>query len=186
MFLGACLESTVLAQSIAPRAFRAAAGESRTAALRDGVPSMTVITSTRTTPPLEFPVRVETTSVPEPLGLKLVTPPATPPGDYTIEVVGRGPDGRSISTTLQMTVEAVSLSPAAIAARPPVILLNGFQLICGDTASTLAASVDTFSQLASLLQTDGVSVAYCNNCTYGDISIEQLAGQLNNYIATLH
>jgi hypothetical protein len=28
--------------------------------------------------------------------------------------------------------------------------------------------------------------SYFNNWTYGDISIEQLAGQLNNYIATLH
>jgi len=120
-------------------------------------------------------------------GLKFLIPPATPPGDYTIEVVGRGLDGRSISTALLVTVDAVTISPAAAAARPPVILLNGFQLVClGNTDSTLAASVSTFGQLYSLLNADGVGVAYFNNCTYGDISIEQLAGQLNNYIAGLH
>ena len=186
MFLGACLEGALVAQAIAPRTFHAVAGEFRTATLRDGVPSMTAITSTRTTPLLEFPIRVLTTAAPEPPGLKLVIPPATPPGDYTIEVTGRGRDGRSISTTLQMKVEAVTLSAATVAVRPPVVLLNGFQLVCGDTASTLAASVDTFGQLASLLQADGVGVAYFNNCTYGDISIEQLAGQLNIYLAGLH
>ena len=143
---------------------------------------MTAITSARTTPPLEFPIRVLTT---EPTGMKLVIPPATPPGDYTVEIAGRGPEGRSISTALQVRVDAVTFSPEAVAARPPVILLNGFQLVCGDTASTLTASVDTFGQLASLLQADGVGVAYFNNCTYGDISIEQLAGQLNIYLAGL-
>ena len=182
VLLGVLLESALVAQASAPRTFRAVAGESRTAALNDGVPPMTAITSARTTPPLEFPIRVLTT---EPSGLKLVIPPATPPGDYTVEIAGPGPDGRSISTVLKITIDAVTFSPEAIAARPPVILLNGFQLICGDTASTLAASVDTFGQLAALLQTDGVGVAYFNNCTYGNISIEQLAGQLNIYLAGL-
>ncbi len=112
-------------------------------------------------------------------------PPATPPGDYIVEVEGRDPDGRNTATSLRLTVDAVTFATAAVAARAPVILLNGFQLVCGDTASTLTASADTFGQLAALLQADGVGVAYFNNCTYGNISIEQLAGQLNNYIATL-
>ena len=182
MFLGFYLEGSLVAQATGPRAFRAIAGEARTAALNDGVPRLTAITSARTTPPLEYPIRVLTT---EPTGMRLVIPPATPPGDYTVEIEGRGPEGRSISTALQVRVDAVTFSPEAVAARPPVILLNGFQLVCGDTASTLAASADTFGQLATLLQADGAGVAYFNNCTYGDISIEQLAGQLNNYIAGL-
>lgn len=112
-------------------------------------------------------------------------PPATPPADYTVEVSGRGPDGRIISTALRVTVDPVTVEAATVATRPPVILLNGFQLICTDDESTLTASVETFGQLASLLQSDGVGVAYFNNCTYGDIPIEQLAGQLNNYLAGL-
>lgn len=184
MILG-CLESALVAQAIAPRTFRAVAGESRTAALSDGVPPMTIITSARTSPPLEFPIRVLMTAAREPLELKLVIPPATPPGDYTVEVSGRGSDGRSISTALLVTVGAVTVQAAAVAARPPVILLNGFQAICTDDASTLTASVDTFGQLATLLQEDGASVLYFNNCTYNDIPIEQLGAQLGVYIAGL-
>ena len=58
LLLGACLGSTLVAQGIEPRALRATAGESRTAAWRDGGP-LTAITSTHTTPLLEFPIRVE-------------------------------------------------------------------------------------------------------------------------------
>jgi pimeloyl-ACP methyl ester carboxylesterase len=186
VFLAICLDGALVAQAIAPRTFRAVAGESRTAGLRDGVPPMTVITSTRTTPPLEFPIRVEAAPVTEPLALRLVLPPATPAGNYTIEITGRDTEGRSISAMLQMTVEGVTLSRPVVMSSPPVILLNGFQLSCSDTASTLAASADTFDQLATFLLADGVDVAYFNNCAYGsDASIEQLAGQLNNYIAAL-
>ena len=63
--VGVCLEGALAAQAIAPRTFRAVAGEARTAALNDGVPAMTAITSARTTPPLEFPIRVLTTAGPE-------------------------------------------------------------------------------------------------------------------------
>jgi pimeloyl-ACP methyl ester carboxylesterase len=147
---------------------------------------MTSITSTRTTPPLEFPILVVTASGAEPGALKLTTPPATPPGDYTIEVTGRDREGRNISTTLQLTVDAVALSRPAALLMPPVILLNGFQLSCSDTASTLVASADTFDELATLLQADGLTVSYFNNCAYGsDVTIEQLAGQLSSYIAAL-
>ncbi len=148
---------------------------------------MAIITASRTTPPLEFPIRVLTTSPPEPAGLKLLIPPATPPGDYSVEVVGRGPVGPFASTKLQVRVDAVTVAPAAAAARPPVILLNGLQLACGiNPTSTLADSVRTFGQLASLLQNqDHVGVAFFNNCIYDNVSIEQLAGQLNNYLVGL-
>jgi len=182
VFLGVCQSGALFAQAIAPRTFRAVAGESRFAAWSDGLPFMSAITSTRTTPVLEFPVRVLTDSAPEPSGLTLVIPPATPPGDYTVEVGGRGPDGRGVTTALRVTVDAVSFPPTDA---PPVILLNGFQLLCTNTASTLAASVNDFGQMATLLQSDGLNVAFFNNCTYGDISIEQLAAQLSTYIAGL-
>jgi pimeloyl-ACP methyl ester carboxylesterase len=118
--------------------------------------------------------------------LHVVIPPATPAGEYTIDVVGRDVDERPISAELHVTVDAVMVSAAATSARVPVILLNGFQLACSTTDSTVAASVGTFGQLAALLQSDGAPVLFFNNCSYGDISIEQLAGQLNAYINTLH
>jgi hypothetical protein len=137
---GVCVDVTVVAQTISLRTFRVVAGESRTAAVTDGILQMTVMKSARTTPPLEFPIRVLT----EPTGLRLVIPPATPPGEYTVEIEGHSLEVRVISTALRVTVDAVTFSPEAVAARPPVILLNGFQPVCADTANTLAASVDTF------------------------------------------
>src|SRR5581483_7048176 len=181
--LGTFIASNLHAQVIEPRRLRAVAGESRTATWLGTLPPMAAISSTRTTPPLEYPIRVEVR--PGEAGVKLVIPPATPPGEYTVEVIGLEPDGRTVSAAIQLTVDAVTVAPAATAARPPVILLNGFQLVCSDTASTLAASMDTFGQLYTLLQADGASVLYFNNCAYGDISIEQLAAQLGTYIASL-
>ena len=181
LFAGTCLQISLVAQTIEPRTFRAPAGEARTALWRDG--AMTAVISARITPPLEYPIRATVT--PGGAGLRFVIPPATPPGDYTVEVTGRDANGRTLSTAVQVTVDAVTVQAAAVAARPPVILLNGFQLFCTDDASTAAASADTFGQLATLLQDDGASVLYFNNCAYGDISIEQLGAQLGVYLAGL-
>jgi len=182
VLVGALSVGTIAAQTIEPRALRAVAGEGSTVAWRGG--NITAILTARTVPPLVFPIRVEldiTTS-----RLRVVTPPATPPGDYKVEVTGRDANGRVVSATLQLTVDAVTMPHATVPARPPVILLNGFQLVCTDTASTLVASQETFGQLATLLQADGASVLFFNNCAYGDISIEQLGGQLGAYIGGLH
>jgi hypothetical protein len=181
LFAGVCFQSGLVADVLEPRTLRASAGEARTATWRDG--AMTAITSTRITPPLEYPIRVEVS--PGGSGLRFVIPPATPPGEYTVQVAGRDVNGRTMSAAVQVTVDAVTVEPAAVISRPPVILLNGFQAICSDDASTVAASADTFGQLAALLQDDGASVLYFNNCSYGDISIEQLGSQLGSYIAGL-
>jgi uncharacterized protein (TIGR03437 family) len=65
--------------------------------------------------------------------------------------------------------------------------MNGFQLSCtGSTDSTLIGSQDTFGQMAALLQSDGASVTFFNNCAYGnDVAIEQLAAELGAYISAL-
>jgi uncharacterized protein (TIGR03437 family) len=116
--------------------------------------------------------------------IRLTVPPATQPGEYQVELTGRNEDDRPLTATMSLSVSPVTL-PKAATSRNPVILLNGFQLICTDSASTLAASVGTFGQMASLLQTDGAPVAFFNNCSYGDIPIEQLAAQLKTYLAGL-
>jgi uncharacterized protein (TIGR03437 family) len=88
-----------------------------------------------------------------------------------------------------VTVDAMTVSAAAIQGRAPVILLNGWQASClfVNSASTVAASVETFGQLASLLQSDGAPVLSFNNCSYaGDPTIEQLGSYLNIFIAGLH
>ena len=121
LLLGLCLEGGLIGQTLQPQALRAPAGESRTATWRRG--AITMITATRITPPLEYRIRVE----PAPGGLRFVIPPATPPGEYTLEVSGQDVLRRRVSVALQVTVDPVTVEPSAVAARPPVILLNGFK-----------------------------------------------------------
>ncbi len=129
-------------------------------------------------------MRVDVIGEPGAKQLRVVIPPATPAGEYIVDVAGRDVGERALSATLRVTVDAMTVSAAGTVARVPVVLLNGFQLFCTDTDSTLAASVGTFGQLASLLQADGAPVVFFNNCSYGDISIEQLASQLNAWLAS--
>ena len=166
-------------------AIRAVAGESRVAAWVSSSAPIVSITSIRTTPPIAFPMRVEVVGNQGMRNLHIVIPPAMPAGEYTIEVFGRDVNERPVSAVLHVTVEAVTVPAAATGSRVPVILLNGFQLVCSTTDSTVAASVGTFGQLASMLQSDGAPVLFFNNCFYGDITIEQLASHLNAYINSL-
>lgn len=158
------------------------AGESRSVPWDSG--EVATIASIRTAPPLAYPPLVDLVVESGTRRLRIVTPPATPAGEYTLNVTGRDPGGRLHSATIHLTVDAGTV-PASATGRPPVILLNGFQVICTDNGSAVSDSTGTFGQLASLLQSDGASVLFFNNCAYGDISIEQLASQLNTYIANL-
>jgi uncharacterized protein (TIGR03437 family) len=169
---------------------RVVAGESRSAVWTTPGARMVSITSVRTPPTLPYPIRVDVVRQAGARSLNIVVPPTTPAGEYTIEVNGRDENERSISATLPVTVNEMMVSAAATPGRVPVILLNGWQASClfVNPASTVAASMDTFGQLASLLQQyDGVPVLFFNNCSYPGVpSIEQLASYLNVYIAGLH
>ena len=162
----------------------AVAGESRVIAwsIPNGRPA--AVLSVSTSPPLSFPPRAEVVDANGTPTIRLTVPPATQPGEYQIELTARSEDGRVLPAVISLTVDPLTL-PRAATSRNPIILLNGFQLICTDSASTLAASVGTFGQMASLLQADGAAVAFFNNCSYGDIQIEQLAAQLKTYLAGL-
>jgi len=106
-------------------------------------------------------------------------------GDYQVEVALTTQGGQSVVANIPLRVEPFTIQSTNIL-KTPVILLNGWQASCfNNTASTLDASVGTFGQLASLLQSDGIPVAYFNNCSFGDVPIETLASELGNYIGTL-
>jgi uncharacterized protein (TIGR03437 family) len=100
---------------------------------------------------------------------------------------GRGQNEQKFSSTLELSVAAVTI-PRSPSGKTPVILLNGFQPKCAlvNNASTQEASKGTFGNLAKYLGDDEVPVAFFNNCTYGDsVSIEQLAEYLRLFIAGL-
>jgi pimeloyl-ACP methyl ester carboxylesterase len=72
-----------------------------------------------------------------------------------------------------------------------VILLNGWQPLCGDSdsGSTLSDSRSTFGDLGFLIEADGAPALFFNNCAYeqlhGVLPIEDLAEQLGLYIKNL-
>lgn len=174
------VQGQVPGQRIELDAARVVAGESRQIdwPLRDS--PVTSILSVVSSPEIPFPIRVDLgTSGGGPL--RLTVPPATPPGEYQIEISARASDGRALKAGLHVAVAAVTV-PKSPTGNPPVILMNGWQFNCANQGSTAADSAGTFGALASVL---GPSVLFFNNCAYRDIPIEQLAGQLAVYIAGL-
>ncbi len=165
-------------------AIRAVAGESRSAIWESEHQPPVSITSVNSSPAMIFPVRVVVDSSAGRTRLVMTIPPSTPAGDYTIQITGSDRDGRTARATFRLTVELVTVSVSATG-RVPVILLNGWQSLCGDTASTLVASQDTFGSLWTQLQAQGVPVAYFNNCASPDVPIESLGSALASFIAGL-
>jgi len=65
---------------------------------------------------------------------------------------------------------------------PPVVLLNGYQLIC---SATPVNSSDTFGRLEQLLTESGREVRFFDNCLQRRISIERLGQALGAYLADM-
>ncbi len=73
------------------------------------------------------------------------------------------------------------LGAAASAQRPPVVLVNGFQIACDPTAS----SNGTFGNLEQYLTSDGAAVYFFNNCQDPGASLETLGQDFGKYLAGL-
>ncbi len=65
--------------------------------------------------------------------------------------------------------------------RPPVVLVNGFQIGCDPTAT----SSSTFGNLEQYLTQDGAAVYFFNNCQDSGASIETLGQDFGRYLASL-
>ena len=123
---------------------------------------------------------------PDRTSLRVTVPPSTRPGVYAVSVPVTDAAGTRRTITFRLTVAVPQLEPLPAPGTAPVILLNGWQAVCGNTDSTLLASEDTFGTLDSQLQQNlGLSVAFFNNCSYGDISIEALAQELGSFLNAL-
>jgi pimeloyl-ACP methyl ester carboxylesterase len=159
---------------------RVTAGEARSFPREERLGS---IFRVRIEPPLDFPPVV---GVDDSGAIRVTVPPATPRGEYRMEIGARAEDGSLESFSLTLTVDAVTVGPPT-SGKPPVVLLNGFQLSCPTNPdSTLASAAGTFGQLPALLQSDGLSVVFFNNCVYGaGAAIEALATQLKSYLGSL-
>lgn len=159
--------------------YQVRAGES----VRIDAPGLKSITAVATVPELKHVIRASVE--PDGQSLRLSLPPATPKGAYIVTVSAMDSAGVARAGIIHLTIEPMQLEPVASPGAVPVVLLNGWQAICTTTESTVAASVNTFGQLAYQLQDQGLPVAFFNNCFYGDIQIEDLGAELGTFLNSL-
>ena len=157
--------------------YRLQAGESA----RIATPVLRSITAVSTVPNLRFPIRASMES--DGQSVHFTVPPTTPKGTYILTFVAVDSAGAVRTGAVDLRITPMQLPRASgTGTGVPVVLLNGWQAICTTTESTIAASVDTFGQLAYQLQDQGLPVAFFNNCSYGDIQIEALGAELGTFL----
>ncbi len=121
--------------------------------------------------------------------LFLAVPLMMPPGRYRIDLSVTSTSGEVRDAALNVTVEQAR--PLAVSSRPPVILLNGWQdpsLGIVGSCPVSISSKNTFGELESLLNSDGASTVFFDNCTVcpNYCTIEYIASALNQYLSTIH
>lgn len=160
--------------------YRLRAGEST----RIATPVLRSITGVSTVPKLRFPIRASVE--PDGQSVRFTVPPATPKGTYILTFAALDSAGAVRTGAIDLRIAPMQLPrTSATGAGVPVVLLNGWQAICTTTDSTVAASVNTFGQLAYQLQDQGLPVAFFNSCSYGDIQIEALGAELGTFLNSL-
>jgi uncharacterized protein (TIGR03437 family) len=160
--------------------YRLRAGESADIA----APQLKLITAVTTVPEVRYPIRASVQ--PDGKSIRLTVPPTTPRGAYTVTLFALDSSEAARTGSVHMTVEPMQLAPSAPPGTVPVILLNGWQALCTTSDSTIPASVGTFGQLAYQLQSEELSVAFFNNCSYPDIPIESLGVELAAFMSDLN
>ncbi len=86
------------------------------------------------------------------------------PGEYTVNLSATGASGAQRQTTLTVVVKPHVTVPTG-STRPPVVLLNGWELGFTGACPVAASASDDFGNLAPYLVSDGVPVVYLfDNC----------------------
>ncbi len=181
LWSGALAHGQIAAQ-LAPRQseYRLRAGESAVVP----VVGLKAVVAVSASPEPKYPIRAFLRS--DGASIRVVVPPTTPNGSYAVAVTATDWAGLRRDVAFRLDVAAPQLEPLAAPGTVPVVLLNGFQLVCTNTDSTVAGATSTFGQsLGTDLWGMGLSVAFFNNCSYGDISIEELGNELRTFLGSL-
>ncbi len=108
------------------------------------------------------------------------------PGEYaaTISAVSASGEERQVAATVVVSHQVTVPSNST---RPPVVLLNGWQLGYTNSCPIATSSSDTFGNLAQYLIADGVPVVYLfDNCLEDPAqSIETLGNDLGAFLNTI-
>ena len=117
----------------------------------------------------------------------LAASPRAKPGQYTVTLSATSETGEERQTTLAVVVQAqVTVPPNST--RPPVVLLNGWEIGFTNSCPIATTSATTFGNLAQYLVQDGVPVVYLfDNCAVdqGNDTIETLGNDLGAFLNTI-
>ena len=116
----------------------------------------------------------------------LAAPLRTAPGEYTVRLSATSAAGEERATTLALAVKPRQTVPSS-AIRPPVVLLNGWELGFTGTCPIATSSSETFGNLASYLVSDGVpDVFLFDNCVEDPGgAIETLGDDLGTFLTSI-
>jgi uncharacterized protein (TIGR03437 family) len=110
----------------------------------------------------------------------------TPPGEYTVKLSAASASGEQRETSLTVVVKPLVTVPSN-STRPPVVLLNGWEIGFANACPVANSSSDTFGNLAQYLVSDGVPVVYLfDNCLEDPgQSVEVLGNDLGAFLKTI-
>jgi uncharacterized protein (TIGR03437 family) len=108
------------------------------------------------------------------------------PGEYAVTITATSASGEVRQAAVTMVVQPRQTVPTG-SSRPPVVLLNGWEIGFTNSCPIANSSSDTFGNLASYLISDGVPVVYLfDNCVEGaNQPIEYLGNDLGAFLNTI-
>jgi uncharacterized protein (TIGR03437 family) len=108
------------------------------------------------------------------------------PGEYAVTVSATSAAGEVRQAALTVVVQPRQAVPTG-SSRPPVVLLNGWEIGFTNSCPIASSSSDTFGNLASYLVSDGVPVVYLfDNCVEGaNQPIEYLGNDLGAFLNSI-
>ncbi len=108
------------------------------------------------------------------------------PGEYAVTLSAISAGGEERQAAMTVVVQPRQTVPSG-AARPPVVLLNGWQTGLTNTCPISNSSADTFGNLAQYLVSDGAPVVYLfDNCVEdANQSIEVLGNDLGLFLNSI-
>lgn len=107
----------------------------------------------------------------------------TPPGEYAVTLSATSATGEQRQTTMDVVVHPHATVPSN-ATRPPVVLLNGWEVGYSNSCPVSSNSSETFGNLARYLTQDGAPAVYFfDNCVEGpNETVEALAVDLATFL----
>jgi uncharacterized protein (TIGR03437 family) len=108
------------------------------------------------------------------------------PGDYAVTISATSASGEIRQAAMSLVVQPRQAVPTG-SSRPPVVLLNGWEIGFTNACPIASSSSDTFGNLASYLISDGVPIVYLfDNCVEGaNEPIEDLGIDLGTYLNSI-